>query len=297
MIVYKRSMFVRSMASNRRGGYVLITTLLIIAMAGIVAASVASKSMSLAVAALKAEEELQYRWGTVSCQRVAFSQELETSSGTSSASPELPELATSSCVIFLNGQVFDVRLDDESSKLDVNVLYENSNFSNTVSVVRKLKRVSGLRAKLRPLSSGRSRKTNEDAFEAWGQVFQSSGAIEDFPIALKEASKSLTCWSHRLNYRNCSDKVLFESAKPIAGAVTAKKLVANRRSGILTAEMAIEQTQAVGDKQALLKKLLFDSSSARSVWISSTSSNQHRHTLTVRELVTGTITRYYSWSW
>jgi len=272
-----------------------MTTLLIIAMAGILTVGIARNSMNLAVASLEAEQDLQDRWGAISCQRIGFSE----GARMVRLSSEISDRPTkdSTCEILLNRQWFQVRFEDESAKLDVNTLFENTNRKNAISVIRKFQPNRSLTIKLSPLRESQRRKPTEDAFEAWGQVFVASNGNHDYPAAIRQLSQHLTCWSRRLNYQNCSDRALFESTKPAVGSIIANQLVNNRKRGARSAQLAIEQTQATGQQQTRLKEMLSDSSTAKSVWISSVSRTRQRHFFTVRESVTGTLSRYYSWSW
>ncbi len=298
----KRANLKRCTALHRRSeGYVLVTTLLIIAMAGILTVGLARHSMNLAVASMQEELELQDRWGMLSCQRFAFGasgrlmrkEQYDRQTGTI----VVRHKDRTTCTVLLGDHEFRIRLDDESAKLDINHLFKNAKRKTTQSIIRKYCPDRSLAIKLSPLNRALRRKPTEDSFEAWGQVFTPTSAEVGFGAAIHGASDRLTCWSRHLNFGNCSDEVLFESARVMVGSNIAKQLVGNRSQGISDVKEAVEQTQATGDQQTELKRYLRDHSTAQSVWVQSTSGTQSRHYLSIRESVTGTLSRFYSFSW
>ena len=59
-------------ATGKRDGFVLVMTLVLIAMAAVRLASIAQHSLALSLASHEAAEQLQQRWGAASCQRVGW---------------------------------------------------------------------------------------------------------------------------------------------------------------------------------------------------------------------------------
>jgi hypothetical protein len=55
-----------------RNGYVLLMTIVLIAIAALILAGISRQSLLLALKALNAEEDLQRRWGAASCRQAVL---------------------------------------------------------------------------------------------------------------------------------------------------------------------------------------------------------------------------------
>lgn len=278
----------RHRQSNRQG-YVLVMSVFVLAIVGLLLTSIASHSLNLATEAAIAKRSLQDKWAIASCQKY----------GIENARRLLDDgepLAVSASTIRLNGSQIDIVLADESAKLDVNVLYNNTNEAKTRSVVRDLSDSNELVPRIRPLDQD-YRDARNDPFEAWGQVFRCHEYVEDFPYKLFEATQRLTCWSKRLNYRSASKEVLQESIKAIAGGATAQRLTRKLKENSDSPTSELIGSVADGRNREKLTRLLTNRSTSQSVWIRMRRGESVSSTLTVNEQLTGSINRIYSFSW
>ncbi len=288
--------------STQRSGYVLVVTLLIIAMVSILTVGLARHSMNMAVASITMQDELQSRWGSASCQRFALRHQrvllAQRSWNEETKSWDLEPIPRSACGIQLGDQMFAVRLDDESAKLSVNHLAEYSSRAKTASVVRELADTREFRVELRPLADSKRRGPTEQAYECWGQVFASDGESGTDPSVIRDVTGELTCWSDKLNYQTASDEVLLESVKLLVGGAIARRILELRESGELKKLNSISPEIGATESQTrALAAHLTNRSTAQSVWVEAISQRRHVHTLTIREEFTSSISRYYSFTW
>lgn len=287
---------------RQRKGYVLVMTLLIIAMVAILTVGLARFSMNKAVDSIAAESDLQTRWGTTSCQRFALAnarkilnpQVWDDESEEWSSEP----VRSSNVSIRLTDQVFQVVLADESAKLDLNFVAEFASQEKTKELVRKFAKAENVTIRLRPLSKQKQRGPTEHQFGCWGQVFESDVQPDIFPGDILIATEDLTCWSQKLNYRNASDEVLFETCKLAAGASIARRVVQERGSNEQTGldDMMSSIGASERQKQAL-RVALAEQSRAQSIWVRAVANGQPRYSLIVRERFTSSLSRIYSFAW
>ena len=289
-----------SMRSNR-DGYILLTTILIIAMVSILTVGLARQSMNMAIAARSSQHQLQEKWGASSCQRVALASQgallnprvWDADQQTWTVAP----IANSASSFELGEMRFNIRLSDESAKLNMNQVYAQQGKQKTSQLVQKFSRTESLVVNLKELISANQRGSAEDRFESWGQVFEvRNGQLE--LSDLRDATDSLTCWGSQLNYRTASEPVLVETCKPIIGASMTQRLL-----GILKSDDASEwesQLLAAGaksDRVQDLSEVLTGRSGTQSVWVESVLNLRRRNWLTVRERIAQSLHRIHSFSW
>src|SRR5690349_6208254 len=104
-------------------------TLVLIAITGLLLAGLARRSMQLALDAAEAQQELQRRWGGITCQRYAFKHADRLLSEPAVAIDDqnaLPptRLKYASFQLELGGVRFDLLLADENAKANLNTIYE-----------------------------------------------------------------------------------------------------------------------------------------------------------------------------
>ncbi|HUY31655.1 MAG TPA: hypothetical protein VMV69_02670 [Pirellulales bacterium] len=219
----------------RRRGYVLLMALGTVALAGFLLAGVARHSLLAALTALDAREDLQRRWGAVSC-RHAFLDQAETI--LASLEPDGPNRGVSNaCValrvrLALGGQTFDLRLADENAKVNLNTVLACRGKEQLLRVCRDLPAPAGaLRAELGGALTDAGRDGRR-ALESWGQVFALAGKNGDAiaPAMVAEATLGVTCWGDgRLNIRIATDDRVNAVARLVASANAARELVNTRR--------------------------------------------------------------------
>lgn len=278
-----------------RAGYVMLTTVLIIAIAVILSAGLVRHSLNLATSSVRAERELQSKWGAVSCTRLASKERyrLLTSRRIQGDSQANIALKESRLLVELGKQQFEIYLQDESAKLNINHLYTNSDRQKSISQIRELAGAS-LPVQLRPIRV-QNQTAMEDDFESWGQIFKidekKTLTIED----LVAATEKLTCWGRGININLASDEILLETASPLVGATMAHRLVQIREEGRL--EDWQGQLVAAGARQRdvnRLSQIVHDMSSAYSIWVVNKSSHRTSSSFTVIETITRSMTRIRS---
>jgi hypothetical protein len=210
-----------------RRGYVLLMTLMLLAIAAAATASVCRISLERALQASRAEADLQRRWGTISCQKTLLPlAETVLSRG---------RAAEASMRFRLGGQEFQVIFGDEQAKANINAIYRRRGRSQTELAVRALAAAAGAspRVEVRPLDLTDAPINDEPpAFESFDQLFSARPQElltrrGDRP-ALTEL---LTCWGDgTINFERVSAAALEQSCRPNLTAAQAKRLIAWRDS-------------------------------------------------------------------
>jgi hypothetical protein len=188
-------------------GYVLVMTLLLLAVAAVALGAVATDSHGRALAAIRAQEDLQRRWGAISCtqallpnaDRLIHRPQREPGASARSASVSLR----------LGGQSFVVVVTDEQAKVNVNMLAARvGDPGELATLVRHLVGDGGDGAgvRLRPtreiVDGGDGKQSQRLTFAAYGQVF--ADAPPASLMSLRDDTAGLaadvTCWGDgRLN--------------------------------------------------------------------------------------------------
>lgn len=284
----------RTSRNRPRQGYVLLVTLLMIAIVGTMTVGLARYSMRLATSSIDRQIKLQEKWGIASCQRYAlqnswrllnkreFSDKLQ-------KTVEVP-IARSELFVTLGRKPFLVRLDDESAKLDLNLVLEATNRNKTNAAIRKFSQ--NLKPDLKPLASRQRRGSNERGLESWGQVFLPAANASEFARLLRDNSRELTCWGRTVNYRVASPEVRSETIKLLAGATAAAKL-----ENVSGDEFEAALKELPARHRTEIEKVLKPTSSAHSVWVATESPHREIHSLAVRERYSQSLVRVKSFRW
>ena len=271
---------------RQRAGYVLVMALALIMLAGFLLAGIARTSLSAAVHASNAREQLQRRWGAISCQRVFLDpargifQSLENSSD----SPGQPETISIARQIVLGDFVFDLRLADECAKANLNAAFAARDQAEAIARLCRAGTAAGdvLRIDIRPTAGNRTRP-----FDSWGQVFSvlDGTTLEAAPKMLAESTKGITCWgSGKLNVRRAPDEVLRAVARLVASQKVANELLQFRRRSL--ADGLRRWISAVGASQqerTKLARVLDQKSNCFSLWIVAKTARREWHELIVYE--------------
>ena len=197
--------------NSTRGGYVLVMTLGLLALAAIASVGLARHSLRLVAAAQQADDDLQHRWGTFSIRYVL----LDRAAAILAAQvppdqadlPPWPKPARVTVSFALGDQTFAVTLADEDAKADLNTIYARDK-SNTLAAIRRLTRdaaTSAVQVRLVPENNSRA------AFRSWGQVFDLAAmpAENNTAAVVAAASRDLTCWgTGKMNLRTAGDAAL-----------------------------------------------------------------------------------------
>ena len=286
---------------RRRKGYVLLMTMLAIALSSLALVGFASFSLNHAVETRMLKGELQQKWGAASIERVAFANSdrllnrtiVDRETGEQTHKP----LRSQNAYFLLGEFEFAVSFEDESAKLDLNqVLKLSRSEAATESIIAEFVDFDGLPIFLRPLDAEFQRTKKEDALESWGQVFELSAGNENAG-GIRQATRELTCWSSKMNYRTASDETLYEFCSLIGGQTAAGQLVSERqRAPELPLEKVLEEIHISKRVQASLQSALVESSHSQSVWIRGVGAGTKSDRFVVRESISGT-ERFVSFQW
>ena len=251
---------------NRPRGYILPMTLALLAIASLMLARVCRDGMRQAVRVHSEADELQRKWGMLSCQATYLGRTASVLEAAEKRSGRPAPILQAT--VNLGGQQFGLRFADESAKVNLNALASQSGMASIEQFVRSEARQNraDVQIHLRPtrlkqLSNGYS---PIPVFASFGQVYDESGASS--PLAIESATANLTCWgSGKLNVKRASVGALMQM---LHGD---RQLI--RR--ILELQATPENASAENvlgdgaDATKSLVKLLGDASDAQSLWITS----------------------------
>jgi len=280
---------------RRRRGYVLLLTLLAIALSSLVLIGFAELSLNHAIESNMVQDDLQRKWGAVSIQRVGFDEARNILQPFDTETETTYPIANSFTTIELGGKTFEALLADESSKADINLILDLRSEQETESIVEELSNNSRLEVDIRPFENPRI--AIEDDIECWAQVFRNRGEPVT-PVETMASTRFLTCWSPRLNYQTAPDDVLLQVVSVVAGPAAGNQMVSQReKSPELSPEEAIEQINLGSDSKAKLRQLLVKNSHSQSLWIRCIDAKSETYWLGVSESISGSIRRYSAFRW
>lgn len=216
---------------RRRSGYVLIMTLVLIAVSVLSLASLSRHSLQLASDAIHAQRDLQRYWGTRSC-RAYLLENAEEIFYQLDAHHRDDELALPAPHDFsgefeLADMTFRFLLSDENAKLNINSVTLRIPAERD-ALVRQL---SGQKVSMRlqPIMGEQADRTRR-WFSSWGQCVEIPDiSANEHMRSLWEATSQLTCWGNgKLNIRRVSDQTLFAVASEAATQRIARQLIEAR---------------------------------------------------------------------
>lgn len=278
------------LGNRQRGGFVLLMSLVLIALCAVLLAGIARHSLSLGSNCHEARQQLQRRWGAVSLANAVLTQadqivaehlrdrpaELE------DKDQVFPIVET----VRLGGLDFHVVLDDESRKLSLNRLYLSGGSDKVYEALHRLGQ-SRAAVRLRP-HPDHVRNVTVRPFESWGQVYR----LDELPTKehpahwLSAAARELTCWGEgRVHYGRCSDRVLEIVARQAAGPVTAARLVDLRnRNPLLELDELLDRLTLRPRQRYRLEGWLTEKSNCYSMWMTVAGPGRAWHELRVAEV-------------
>jgi hypothetical protein len=256
---------------QKQGGYVLLLTLGIIALASIALAGLARRSLNLATSAGQAADDLQRRWGLVSVRRVLLDRAaeiLEAQVPDELASlPPWPKPAQVSASFLLGDRQFSVTLADEDAKADLNAIYTRKR-DRFLPAIRQLSRDAQFAS---PDVQIMPNAGSGIPFTSWGQVFElaSSSIGNNASDALVSLSNEMTCWSSgRLNLRRASDSAVREIASLALPGTEVGELVQHRKDwGGAKVEELLDELALRRPQYLAARRLLDTKSRSFSLWV------------------------------
>lgn len=287
---------------TKRTGFILVVTLVMIAIAGILLTGICRHSLAMSLAVHQMTERLQKRWGMASCQRAAFRLAEEVLMETrirEDGSRDVQPLATTSLVMNLGGVDFDLLLADDQAKVNVNLLDANLDRETTTRTLESLAAGADVEVQLRPLV-GDNIGADGLPYKRWEQVFSPRQlSLIDFPDHLVWASRNVTCWSagSRLHFWAASDAAISCVAGLALSPIEVDRLMAQRGaspSGGLSE--LLDKLDLSRRKRTMLEQLLVDTRSSVSVWIRTGQGAQRSASFSVR-MTESDVTRTYVATW
>jgi len=287
---------------TKRTGFILVVTLVMIAIAGILLTGICRHSLAMSLAVHQMSERLQKRWGMASCQRAAFrlaDEVLVETRRREDGSHDVRSLATASLVVNLGGMDFDLLLADDQAKVNVNLLDANLDRETATHTLESLAEGTDVEVQLRPLV-GESIGTDGLPYKRWEQVFSPHHmSLIDFPDRLVRASRHVTCWSagSRLHFWAASDAAISSVAGLVLSPIEVDRLMAQRgASPSGRVSELLNQLDLSRRKRTLLEQLLVDTRSSVSVWIRTGQGTQRSASFSVR-MTESDVTRTYVATW
>ena len=274
---------------HSRPGYVLVLTLVVLALAASAMVGLSRAAMLQSLSARRAEERLQRRWGTLTCTATLLPN-VEKILAREEADLGRPAGAKQATIV-LGRQTFDLVVADEQAKLDANALVYYRGRAAAEAAVRKVLRedkVARLRVRFlagstRPLApsiTGDTPDGDEDAdrtdddpegelerpdyrpIQSFGQMF-----ADELPGEL--AGAGITCWGDgAVRLRRASPTALAEICAPVLDASKVRRLVEIRdRFPGIAVTRALDALQLDADARDEVESRLADESSCHSLWV------------------------------
>jgi len=296
----------RRQRRHHRRGVFLLFVLAALVMVGLMMVGVARQSLNLATQAVDAQDALQRRWGTLSCQRAALAvapslfEELERRATQKKSKAPAPSVLSTS--VALGNLRFDLILSDEDAKVNLNAVYHRRGRAFVQQAVVQLAGGAALPIQLLPevahvpLPVATARRSKEDqppppppvpAFRHWGEVFDLTHASDAAGGAslLPTTTAQMTCWGRgRINVRRASDAAVTAVGRLIVNESVVRRAIEKYRVNPLqTLDQILEQLNVKEQDRVALGELLQTQSDCFAVWIRSQSPKKIDHHLAVSE--------------
>jgi hypothetical protein len=249
---------------------------MLIVMASLMLAALARQSLMLALEAVQKQEELQARWGTISCQRAVLNRARtifarQIAQAADNRVPPADVRRQLSSTFELGGIPFRVILSDEDAKLNVNTVYATYGEQRTERILRQLTASKGrLDVRLRR-SSGDLADSPTHLFRAWGQVFDHERISPSADVAshLQAATTEVTLWgAGRLNVYRASDQAIEAVWHLAVGRGTPQELQKlRRRIPPRSLWEIVAGLQLRDHERHALERILTDRSHGYSLWV------------------------------
>lgn len=300
-------------------GYVLLLTLLLLAIAAAALAGVCRAGLQKAVQAARAQDDLQRRWGTLSCRTALMP---KAPAVFAASGPRA--LAETVVQLELGGQSMSLTFGDEQAKASVNLLLAADGQAGATRAVREVVQASGAaeRVELRPMAPDESNDVapsqgERDASDglyadldvqplltSWSQVFASASPDELLRRRgiLQSMSSNLTCWGDGLlNVRRASRDAMLRVCDRVLTPAQVSKILAARDKDPLGFDLwdTIDGLELKEGPASDVQRLLTDESTTYSLWIVTRVSGRDWYHLAVADFApNGTMTgdpAVYEW--
>ena len=263
-----------------RRGYILLTVLLLLALAAVATAAVCRVTLRRATDATAAADELQRRWGMLSCRRALLTDAENVLAA--AETPGGPAVTRVHLAFDLGRDHFDVDLCDEQSKNSVNEIYGRLGRDNAE---RLLKQLTGGAVRLRPAvaETVRRSKATDSAgvddeiptrppavFGSWAEVVPVAGWGDLVPSRAGSPANFATLWGDgRLNILRASEPALAAVCSPVLSPeqIGQLRLIARTRGERMTVGAMLDAVHATTADGFTLTDRLTTVSTTHSIWI------------------------------
>lgn len=254
---------IHSESSQR--GFVLLLTLILLMIAAVMMTAVARKSMTTALDARIATEDLQRRWGATSLSAVLLPRAEQLLSQAEKEDGESVARLTKRCR--LGDMDFELTIADEQAKVNLNMLLATRSRLSVYEAIDEISADSDGSGgvEIKSLALLDKDKQQGQSIRSFGQVFES-----DSPQTIQAAARSLTCWGDgRLQWRRTPAEALRKALDPLIDHTAIENLIGRREADDTSdVRQAIANLQGVSNKHRLaLEHLLTDDSTCHSLWI------------------------------
>lgn len=249
----------------------MVMTLILLALAATLLAGTASHSMRSASEAMQTHRDLQRRWAAISARRTLLDRAGELFSELDTQTNEFDQRSDFTVITKLGEFDLEVLVADEDAKLNLNSVYRNTETGKVAVIAERFafkNENPGVEVRLLP-QLGAQDNDSLSAFETWQQVFRHADGGIASPVALKRATRRITCWgSGRVSVARASDDVLREACNCVTASVVGNRLVQERRRlAEPTLAALLEEVELRPEQRAAMSRILSDQSSCYSAWI------------------------------
>lgn len=298
-------MIILTRSHPREHGYVLVFTLLLLAIAATAVASVTRASLIRALQAKEATQDLQQRWGEITC-RTTFLSQAKAILEDDNTQADAPT-STKRTSITLGALEFEVIVADEQAKANVNTLYKRHGRHKTERLIKDHLRESDLSATVRLTPYAQTSSESQSAantlpvFGSLGQVFTNLSASELIEPNGDQSSvaNTITCWGDgKLHFRRTTAFALKLACEGEVDRDTIDRFIEIRnQSPELNLEGVLSHLPVTQDKKDRFTEILTDTSECYSVWVVSRSPKRTRYSLTVSQSSPEDSTAVSTYSW
>jgi hypothetical protein len=246
---------------------VALTTLLLLVLVAMALASIGRRSFTHALAASTAAEQLQRRWGVLSCHRTLLLKAEQVLSTAQLHSPH--PLSSAKLQLSLGSQKYILVFSDEQAKVNMNHLYARLGPTGTEPAIRSLtaEMPGHPVVRLQPAPSA-DLTAALPAFGSYAQIFDSTPVSELIQIPQAQ-TPPLGCWGDgRLNVHRASEAALQTNCAGILTDFEIYRLLQMRKaSPELSLGQLLDQLQLHQDQRRRAEAILTNSSTCHALWI------------------------------
>lgn len=275
-------------------------TLTLVALAAVVTVGLSRAAMQRVVVARQAVEDLQHRWGVISCRRAVLPQAervLAFHEARVSSPKKRVAVTRVTRTVLLGTERLEVTVADEQAKPNVNLLLRTLGEKNAEQAIRK--RLSG--TGVNNAVSLRATAGNPWPIGSFGQVFRTITPEKLSEVVRGQAVRGLlTCWgSGRINLMRADDKALNLILAPEVSTAQVRRMILQRdASPMFGLGDALQALQLTSEAQGKVTEKLTARSRCHSVWITGDTGRRTWHHLTVmHEGPEPQLTRYHTTVW